>query len=85
LAIGKYDVSERPATSIFRVVQEDYVECGSSRPFPENTVTIDKSTRQHIPEDVYVDKLTSLSLLLIAISKTLKKEFQSLKEAKRDP
>ena len=42
-------------------------------------------TVKNIPEDVYVDKLTSLPILLIAISKTLKKELQSLKEAKRDP
>jgi hypothetical protein len=48
----------------------------------ENTANIDKSTRQHIPADVYVDELTSLSILLTAMSETLKKEFQSLKEAK---
>jgi hypothetical protein len=48
----------------------------------ENTATIDKSTRQHIPEDVYVDELTSLPILLTAISKTLFKKFQSLKVAK---
>jgi len=41
--------------------------------------------RQHIPEDVYFDELTSLSILLTAVIKTLKKEFQSLKEEKRDP
>jgi len=49
---------------------------------PANTVTIDKSTRQHVPEDVYADELTSLSILLTVISKTLKKEFQSFKETK---
>jgi len=48
----------------------------------ENTVTIDKSTRQHTPEGVYVEELTLLSILLTAMNKTLKKEFQSLKEAK---
>jgi hypothetical protein len=46
VTIGKYEVSDRRATSIFRVVQEDYVECGGSRPLRKysNCLQIDAIT-----------------------------------------